>query len=245
MDRLNGVVSGSGAGSTGAPWETKSTIPPLSANRQATPAERKRQLEQLAEMGVAVPEDFRRSMAMAGDWQVHSERTLYDIMSNENTVKKEDDSEDKKTAGLNIGVRKRKFEGQEEEEEAGERMVKKGWGSTTKVYPGTDEGEDALDKLLKTTVPLKRKEGNAVRPPPPEQSSRVRLQDTQVADSVPTGTTSHPPQIKKEDSTGDGAIPHPVANLDLDRDALIKQENGPSEAGVVFKKRKAKPLRQK
>ena len=121
MDRLNGVVSGSGPKGGSAPWERRPGIPPPSVggNQQATPADRKRQLAQLAEMGVAVPEDFRREMAMAGDWQTTSERLVYD-----NDFVKKEDGDDVKADGLNIGVRKRKFEGLEEEAEAGETVVR-------------------------------------------------------------------------------------------------------------------------
>ncbi|PGH01761.1 hypothetical protein GX51_05077 [Blastomyces parvus] len=156
VERLKGVVSGSsktgdqqqrppwkrgpGAGSaTGANAEPSAS---LSVNAEL----RKRQLAQLVEMGVAIPEEFRRDMALAGDWEVVEETT----------AGSQDRAEADALAGLNVGVRKRKFEGQEEEEAAGEIVMRKGWGSTMREFPGKDKEED-LDALLEMTTELKRK----------------------------------------------------------------------------------------
>ncbi|EEQ85617.1 hypothetical protein RJZ56_005344 [Blastomyces dermatitidis] len=155
IHRLKGVVSGSpktgdqqqrppwkrglGAGSaTGANAEPSAS---LSANAE----QRKRQLAQLVEMGVAIPEEFRGDMALAGDWKVV-----------ETTAGNKDRAEADAVAGLNVGVRKRKFEVQEEEEAAGEIVIRKGWGSTTREFPGKEKEED-LDALLERTTELKKK----------------------------------------------------------------------------------------
>ena len=45
-------------------------------------------------MGVAIPEEFRREMAMAGDWQTLSERAIYD------DVKEDEHRKDFKLNGL-------------------------------------------------------------------------------------------------------------------------------------------------
>lgn len=51
-----------------------------------------------------------------------------------------DDSKDfKPDTTLNVGVRKRKLDGQEEEKEAGTTVVRKGWVSTKRGYPGFSE----------------------------------------------------------------------------------------------------------
>ena len=225
VDRLNGVVSASGSRSGGAPWERNSAIPlpSFGGNQQATPADRNRQLAQLAEMGVAVPEDFRREMAMAGDWQTTSERVVYD---NE-FLKKDEDSEDVKLGGLNVGVRKRKFEGQEEEEEAGETVVRKGWGSKIRTYPGEGDDKGDLDALLKRTTRAKG-EGEA-----------LQSNESQPSLNAPT--------IKKEESAGSGevsGISNQATVVEAPQETL-KQEGDPPDSGVVFKKRKAKPIRQK
>ena len=251
VERLNGVVSGAPTSALGggeAPWKRTSAIPLSSPGaRQATPAERKAQLAQLAAMGVAVPEDFRREMAMAGDWQTVSETPVY-----EEVIKKEEDTKDAKSSvlkdgpsQLNIGIRKRKYEGQEEEEEAGERVMRKGWGSTTKAYPGSNSDMD-LDALLNNIRPSTSIGGNS------SDNSAESCQS--ILESSRSGMPTKPksenltapsvPTIKKEDSTPD----EPEAGLDPVPDSLqttVKHEDDAAAGGIVFKKRKAKPIRGK
>ena len=233
------MVSGSKSG--GAPWERKSAISPtpVSGKEQATPGDRKRQLAQLAEMGVAVPEDFRREMAMAGDWQTTSERLVY-----ENDFMKKEGDEDVKPGGLNVGIRKRKFEGQEEQEEAGETVIRRGWGSTIRTYPGAEGDEDDLNTLLKSTKRLTR-EGEGL------QSLGIgQLFQPEQADSLDTTKESMPaldaPAIKEEESAGFGGILDTILDPRTIEAPLVslKQEDPPN-SGVIFKKRKAKPIRQK
>ncbi|KAA6406924.1 MAG: hypothetical protein FRX48_09222 [Lasallia pustulata] len=248
VERLNGLVSGSpasaaeGSTSEGAPWRRKAAKPPLSSapSKQATPAERKQQMAQLAAMGVAVPEEFRREMAMAGDWQMLSERPIYS-----EGLKKEEDDEDVKPNSLNIGVRKRKFEGQEEEEEAGEMVMRRGWGSTTRTYPG--EGEDDLDTLLERTKAVRRRDGalqdaglgNEKETPAdlPE-----RPQSTAGAIEDPP---SNMPVIKTEESTLGESDLTAAPEQGLTDTPAIKTEGNSMGSGVVFKKRKPKHIRQK
>lgn len=242
VDRLNGVVTASGSKREGAPWERGSAIPPptVGANQQATPADRKRQLAQLAEMGVAIPEDFRREMAMAGDWQTTSERPVYD----NDSVKKEE-AEDVKPGGLNVGVRKRKFEGQEEEEEAGETVVRRGWSSTTRAYPGSGGDGDDLSTLLQSTKRVTR-EGDNLQTP---RSGRLS-QPEQVDSHVPT-KDSEPgldsPRIKGEEPADSIGVPDTISSDAVVEAPLepLKQEELSPDSGVVFKKRKAKPIRQR
>ncbi len=236
VDRLNGVVSGSG--SKAPPWERKSSIPAASASRQATPADRKKQLAQLAELGVAVPEGFRKEMAMVGDWQTTSERLIYD------TVKREEDGGDVKPGGLNIGVRKRKFEGQEEEEEAGETVVRRGWGSTVRAYPGQDDDKD-LDTLLMTTKVLKREEGNVEGKAPTGPFSRTGEVVDHFAEKEASSIAADGQLIKREESSENVVLPETMPEKDGVEAPAIKQEDDAPATGVVFKKRKAKPIRQK
>lgn len=243
VDRLNGVVSASGSKREGAPWERRSAIPPpsMGGNQQATPADRKRQLAQLAEMGVAIPEDFRREMAMAGDWQTTSERLVY-----ENDFVKKEEVEDAKPGGLNVGVRKRKFEGQEEEEEAGETVVRRGWGSTIRAYPGQGGDEEDLGMLLKSTKRVIRDgEGleNLGSQPPPgldQAEGPVAIKGSQP------GLGS--PAIKKEEPADSGGVSDTISSKTAVVGAppeSLKQEEDSPDSGVVFKKRKTKPIRQR
>lgn len=233
MDRLNGVVSGSK--DRGNPWERRPAIPQLSASTQATPADRKKQVQQLAEMGVAVPDDFRKEMAMAGDWQVTSQRVIYD------TPKKED-GEDAQPDRLAIGVRKRKFEGQEEEEEAGETVVRRGWGSTTRTYPSANNKEDdELEALLNSTKTLKRDDSNTIDKERRQKGQADHpIKGEGAQNEVPDGLS-----IKREESSDTSAAPDTIPAQGKAEDALIKPEQDAQELGVVFKKRKAKPIRHR
>ena len=277
VNRLNGVVSGgSGAaagppsqepngGSSsggGAPWRRRPNFhPPTNGTRQATPAERRQQLAQLAEMGVAVPEEFRRDLAMAGDWQVVSEKPLYEA-----SVKEEEGGyeESKPPQGMSIGVRKRKFEGQEEaegeEDEAGEMVARKGWGSMLHTYPDP-RGEEDLDSLLGKTKPSHvvrdhqsrddtQGSGSFAPPPPPPPPPPVdNAQHQRGINTVPEHQSPYPnPPIKQEDTTDETKPLLPINSSSWSNN--IKKEfkedpDGPEQSGIVFKKRKAKPIRNK
>ena len=176
---------------------------------------------------------------MAGDWQILSEKLVY----NNDSLKKEEHNEDVKPGGLNMGVRKRRFEGQEEEE-AGEPVLKKGWGSTIRTYPGAKDDDDDLDTLLGTTKRVVI-EGEGLRTLGPGRSFRPEQADNHapVEESNP-GLES--PAIKQEDHAESGVL----ADTNLKQTAVessesVKREENPPDSGVLFKKRKAKPIRQK
>ncbi|KAL8771082.1 MAG: hypothetical protein Q9194_004989 [Teloschistes cf. exilis] len=241
VERLNGVVSGTPtAAKLGAPWTKQTAVPSAPNTTKATPAERKAQMAKLADMGVAVPEDFRREMAMAGDWQTLAERPVWD------SVKKEEGLEDfkdfKPDPTLNIGVRKRKHEGEgeegEEEEEAiGSLARRKGWGSAVRRYPGsTADDKDDLDALLTHDAILKQNGQDVTT-----QLSLIPLkaensddQDGRRAIEAPLS----PPMLKKEHSSNAGLST--IQTESFDRDAAVKQEDDDPEPAVIFKKRKAK-----
>ena len=206
---MNGVVSSSGASSASKdpPW--KKNTPVSAAPKQATPEERKRQLAQLAELGVAVPEEFRREMAMAGDWQV-----LPDNPAGLGLNQKTQDE----TQPLNIGVRKRKLEGEDDEEDAAQTTTKKkGWGQTFKAFPGSKTSEEDLDALLNMSKP--------------DQMPAIK-DEAEVKDE---------PNIKEE--TGERTLDDvPSSNADIS-DQTIKADLDTPPAAIVFKKRKNKAIR--
>lgn len=188
-------------------------------------------------MGIAVPEDFRREMAMAGDWQTVAEQTIFDH------VKKEDGLEEFKNFvpdhTLNVGVRKRKFEGQGEEEDAGVKIVSKGWGSTVRHYPASDGDDRAdLESLLNNTAPS-RQEENGINLPEsllqPKAENPTTTKDRAALESVPNC-----PSIKKEESdhTDLGRLQH--RDEDASSKITVKREDDDDQAPVVFKKRKSK-----
>lgn len=294
VSRLNGVVSGSSSSggpsgvpnqeppssssnssAAGAPWRRRPTFhPPVNdAGQQATPAERRRQLAQLAEMGIAVPEEFRGDLAMAGDWQVVSERVIHD--HDEEGVKKEEveeRGEERKYAaaqGLSIGVRKRKYERQENEEEEGNQtgdmmLARNAWESRSgsgsrfhhKHIADSRGEEEDLDSLLGKTKVRIRDESHE----PGTDSSPPHT------DTAPTMQYPHPnPSIKQEEDTdesetkiplpsiaggNDNTLSHNDLNETLKQDPDIppeqqQQQQQQQQPGIIFKKRKAKPIRNR
>jgi hypothetical protein len=244
VQRLNGIVAGSGSdnqiGGGGAPWKRTPAAP--AAPQQTTASERKRQVAQLAEMGVAVPQEFRGEMALAGDWETVSERTI------------EESGKDGDSSRINIGVRKRKFEGQEEEEEAGERVVKKGWGSTTRKYPGFQEEDEDLDALLQTTTVVngKKADSERVKTETGPGDSTIKVEKAEAEEGeVLSG-------VKKEDSepgvsrwipedtnsTTNTAIKTEKPEETNESPDVAKEAQEGQATGVVFKKRKPKHARK-
>ncbi|KUI69307.1 hypothetical protein VM1G_05644 [Cytospora mali] len=255
IERLNGVVAGtSGSGTTAASSSSSTTHtssePGTGAN--ATPSrfggprtapaalpesERKRQAEQLASLGVSLPEEFRKDLAMAGDWQVTS------------TTIVQEKPQDSKTGAIARGVHKRERTEEElEEEEAVKGLFKKPrrWGRDSRAVGGEGAGPD-LDALLSGGLT--------------EEEHDTKKED----DSGPCVKTEeeHPP-IKEEPPDEAGLSPAQVPTMATatlpNEDASAKlappgeeteDGNGALDtAGVdtpafVFKKRKPKKIRQK
>ena len=177
---------------------------------------------------------------MAGDWQILSEK----LVCNKDSLKKEEHNEDVKPGGLSMGVRKRRFEGQEEEE-AGEPVVKKGWGSTIRTYPGAKEDDDDLDTLLGTTKRVVT-EGEGSKP----LGSRRSFRPDQANNHAPVKESNpglESPAIKREDHAESGVVAetNPKQTTIVESSESVKQEENPPDSGVLFKKRKAKPIRQR
>jgi hypothetical protein len=227
VERLNKVVAGSSASPSDYNATTSRNPALLSATPQASVAERKKRLTQLAEMGIAVPDEFRGEMAMAGDWKVISQRPVEETTSEDS---------------LSVGVRKRKYEGQEEEEEAGEVLARRGWGSTSKRYPGAN-GIDTpnLDALLSGVKSVKKKDPaldvkEEVEEKPMVTASDQSLNVGTCGIGASEGTNLLP--IKKEKSTGPSeSVPQSLQDIPTAEESL--------GAGVVFKKRKPKSTREK
>ena len=230
--RLNGISASS---ATAADVRRMPAIVATSDQKTGRPADRKKQLQQLADMGIAIPEEARREMAMVGDWQTQS---MAAVGSKLNNVKQEDDDdEENKPSALAVGVRKRKHEGDGEKKETGPAVLKKGWGSTTRSWNTADDGDlEALLNTTKMTKPKLHKPSEAL--PSVDSTTKTPLcASPQVNEDTP--------QVKREDPC-DASISaigdmHPPAS----RDTPGRLENDMEEVGAVFKKRKAKPIRQK
>lgn len=227
VDRLNKVVSGfsTSPGAHNVATNRKPSSPSVAPEASIT--ERKKQLAQLAEMGIAVPDEFRGEMAMPGDWKVVSETPVEETISED---------------PLNVGVRKRKYEGQEEEE-AGEVVLSRGWGSTSKRYPRADEGDAPnLDALLSGVKSVKKEE-TAPELKKEEREERSALpatkdENSDIKKELKTSVITDPPPFKKEEPTNSSET---VKSL-LDG---IPRAEGAFGASIVFKKRKPKSTREK
>ncbi|KAM0194356.1 hypothetical protein ACHAPA_005260 [Fusarium lateritium] len=209
--RLNGVVSGSS--SEAGPSSRPAPRAPPSA---PTEASLKKQREQLAEMGVAMPSEFRPEMAMPGQWTVTNTRII--------ETKKEED-EDAKVETRANGVRKREVtEDEKEEEDAMRGLFKKPkrWGRDSKVMPQQEDQE--LDALLSGSTFAPR----TVK----EEAEDVKKEED---DATPDATvqTEDTEAVKTEAPDAESLIkPEP-------------EEAESGVQAVVFKKRKPKGIRQK
>ncbi|CZT16773.1 related to formin binding protein [Ramularia collo-cygni] len=228
--RLNGLFSDK-------PGGARDAAKPVGSTSRATPAptnvnsaeQRKAHAEQLAAMGVALPEELQKQVTGVGNYHVVSERrvepseagvvsgsrSLAEILAEAkgepSEVEEEQDAEEgSKTAP------KRKLEHDENEDEEGEPK-RKAWGSNFKTYPAVKDAADDdfdLDALLSGVV---RKKEPAVK--------------AEGDDSV----------VKQED---DASSPKPlssVPDVGQSEPSHTKPESASEAApAVVFKKRKGK-----
>jgi len=238
--RLNGVVGGRTAevaSSSNASVSGSGKQP----NRQASAEERKRQMQQLADMGVAVPEEFRREVALAGEWERVSVVPIVDPES----MKAKAMGGEANVDSLAFGVRKRKFEDQVEEEAIHAVAKRQAWGSKFKTYPGSkgNSGDD-LDVLLGGLVTKKEEKGD-------ENSAAVK---TEGSAPIPEGGTEHVLAIKQEEVEVDGDLTRKL-ETSLPESVVKAEDTGAASeaskpaieipgAGIVFKKRKPKATKK-
>lgn len=173
-------------------------------------------MAQLAEMGISIPDEFRREMAMASNWQTISERPIYEGVKGEG-----DDDEDTNPEGLNVGFRKRKPQSQAVDDDDEIYNVRKGWGSRDLAYPTDRVRDDNLEALLSSTAIPRRQNGLD------ESRTKIEVQ--------PEPQFSN---IKKEEFTeSTGEV---FATLNSGPDVSVKREDCIEGRPVIFKKRKPK-----
>lgn len=174
-------------------------------------------------MGVKVPAGFRSEMAMSGDWQTLSQQVV---------------DEPSSEAPLSKGVKKRKYEDQEQDDEekqaAGEAVVRRGWGATTKTYPG--HGNADLDDLLSNSISFKKE--------------KPGFSDSQINGHNAASLEQDSNPVLNHDRSQGGVEHHPHDSAI--KSELVKEEPDlaeasqpmaqmPEEVSVpVFRKRKAK-----
>lgn len=203
---------------------------PKTTTTNLTPAQqRKAHAEQLAALGVALPEDLKREVTGVGEFKVVSEREVSaDQKSGAVTVSRsladilaEERAGDIKVEEPHAETKKRKAVDIDEDDEdlndpdAGAAPARrKAWGSSLKTYPGTsgkaDESNVDLDALL-----------NGVKATKAEPHVKAEEQGEED------------PVIKREEGTEESMVKTAEPAAD------IKAET-PSAAPVMFKKRKGK-----
>ncbi|KAJ5504204.1 Zinc finger U1-type [Penicillium fimorum] len=224
VERLRQAVGG---GSSTDKDGAKGSAPPAPkfTERPASLEERKKQMAQLVAMGVAVPQEFRADMALAGDWQTTSETTIEVQQGLEGPTK-------------SVGVRKRKLEGEEEDEHAPEPIVNKGWGSRMRLYPGAQEDE-GLDDLLASTKDIKRTK---------TFTPKVELDEHETATTQPTliaKTEDNPPKLEPQETNESSEVKTEEPTQSSVEPAIEEKPQSEDAApGFVFKKRKPKAMRK-
>ncbi|KAI5780433.1 hypothetical protein EDC01DRAFT_668083 [Geopyxis carbonaria] len=270
--RLNALVSGTGSSSStsstapapsvGKP-EAKAGERWGAATRPLTAAEQKAQLAELAALGVAMPEAFRGDLALPGEWTTVAVEQV-----------KHKSEKEKVREELAELVQKEKEEGERkrrwEEMDADEKALK-GFRIETRTYPAEARGGDddgvvppkmkfEFKKKVKREEPEEEKKEEALVKTEDGEVAQVKVADTEAnvkteadaaapttSDTTPPSTSA--PAIKQED------LPSPTLDapaMGAEDAAAIKTEDSEDaapppavDAGVVFKKRKAKPMRKK
>ena len=254
ISRLNGITPSKGgnslgagdtegSASTGAPWRR---VPnnTTSSNAAPNPAERARQVKQLAEMGVTVPEEFRRELAMTGQWETVSQRIVK--VEDHGSIKQEEGADAKRVvkneAPLNIGVKRRRIEGEDDMEDAGESVVKKGWGSTTKGWSDVSEELDLEALMGQRPEPIQKEIKSEDESPVQPSEAISDAPHTAIAQDPGAYSDSQSP-LKKEESLPTAVSIDKVPSYDINTPSKEEAEEA-LNTSVVFKKRKRKPMRQ-
>ncbi|KAK3905158.1 hypothetical protein C8A05DRAFT_41864 [Staphylotrichum tortipilum] len=245
VERLNGVVSGTGASSSssGATAATSLTgsrpgggaygAPP----QQASQADRQKQLEQLADLGVNIPTELRGNMAMAGEWTVTTTRVV-------NSGSGTSDGPSAESRATGVKRERERTEEEKEQDEAIKGLFKRPrkWGIDSKTMPADEDAE--LEALLSGPLVKTKKEEDAETTPIKPEGVKTEYSTGEMPEDDGARSVKHEPLpvvVKTE----------PMEEQ-LGDDVGAPNESAPgggtpaAEApAVVFKKRKPKTTRQK
>jgi len=163
-------------------------------------------------------------MALAGEWETTSETRIEPQQGLEGPTK-------------SVGVRKRKHEGEDEEDEhTSEPVVNKGWGSRMKQYPGAQDDGD-LDDLLASTQDIKKTK---------TFTPKAELVEEETTVEEPTHTAKKedaPPKLESRETDQSTVVKteEPNSSVPVTEEKPLSEDAAP---GVVFKKRKPKTMRK-
>lgn len=230
--RLNTLVGGPGSSSSGGP--SSSFAGPSSLYKQAPQAtneeERKRQLKELEALGVALPDEVRRELAMVGDWEttsVEARRAGERKMTEKEMVQVELAKQQKRK--FEEEEKERKWNAMDEDERA-----MRGFSIQTKTYPGQGEGAGEFDPGMLFKGKGREKAQETVK-----KEEEVKVKEEKHGDrEADVGVIP----MKKEPEEAEGI------SIKLEEGVEIKKEGSEATVvgdGVVFKKRKTKNIRKK
>ncbi|KAK3693216.1 hypothetical protein B0T22DRAFT_449218 [Podospora appendiculata] len=243
VERLNGVVSGlNGGGGSSASLSAAalSTARPSRAGGGGgaaagviTEAERQRQLEQLAELGVAIPTELRPTMAMPGEWTVTATRVIENNREEGGEVSAE-------ARATGVKRERERTEEEKEQEEAIKGLFKRSrrWGVDSKAMPAEEDEE--LERLLSGPLAVKA-----------EVKGEVKKEDGLEGVRKEEGGLE---SIKKEESRdeikGEEGLLVVKKEEDGEEIGVGEVDAAPAKEDVglpagLFKKRKPKHVRQK
>lgn len=228
--RLNGLVDGKGA-------TTTATKPGISGLRNlgkssapeppklSAAAQRKAHAEQLAALGVELPEELKREVTGVGGWQTVSSTVVDSSRSGSRSladIKKEEEDIAAGSGALSKGVHKRKAEDDEDERDEEAAPKKKIWGNTFKTYPGAkaEDEDDDLDALLSGVGKKPAQSSGNAAADEPTSAAQVKTESGQGIKTETDPTEDATSATTKQEGDDDGAITAPPP--------------------VMFKKRKAK-----
>ncbi|KAJ5138605.1 uncharacterized protein N7515_003453 [Penicillium bovifimosum] len=241
VERLRQAVGGGSSTDKDGVAKRTAAPAPKAEDRPVSLEERKKQMAQLAEMGVAIPQEFRADLALAGEWQTTSETRIEPVQGGLEGPTK------------SVGVRKRKHEGEgeEEDEHASEPVVNRGWGSRMRQYPGAQEDE-SLDDLLASTKDITKKKTFTPKVELNEQETAseqptpiAKQEDDEIKPEPEVPKTSGFVEVKTEFKTEEPARTLAEETVQtLDPVAEDKQQTADAAPDVVFKKRKPKVMRK-
>ncbi|OQE24566.1 hypothetical protein PENSTE_c007G06223 [Penicillium steckii] len=229
VERLRQAVGGGSSTSKDASAASTPTAAPApkSSEKSSSLEDRKKQMAQLAEMGVAIPQEYRADMSLAGEWQTLSETKVA--------------TDDLEGTTKSVGVRKRKHEGDEDEEGVGNEddapgeTTSQGWGSKLRTYPGQqDEEDDDLDALLSSSKEFKKKK----IVPTEATSEEQKLESAPQAGNEEKASKTVVPET--DQSSG---VKVEATGVDLETSKEEKPA-GEESTGFGFKKRKPKLMRK-
>ena len=229
IERLNRLVPGGGSVSNPVPSSSSPSMPHAKPTitkapaAVATQADRKRQLAQLAALGVEVPEEFRKENAMIGTWETVSINPVYD----------ESEGSRANPDARSIGVtreRKRNLDEDDDEAESSQNPAKRAWAPRFKNYEyKKDEDEEDIEALLggvKSSVPAVKQ----------EEEESVKKEDPNTE-----GITDIKQEVPGQNHIADPQGPAKTPEAESKEEPAIKAKEPLPGAGIVFKKRKPKP----